>query len=130
MQRKNVLLVGALLALILLVGGAVVLLMPRQDTGPGPRPSQPTVAANAPFTAEPGDTVITLTWQPVQGAVGYAIYRDGNSTPLNSAPITATSYSDIGLSNGRTYTYTVSIMDAGGKPGKSLAETKATPKSR
>lgn len=131
MQRKNLIIFGSLLSILVLgVVAAIAFVIPMQDTGPGPRPPQPTSVSQEPVRAEPGDTIITLKWQPVQGAAGYFVFRDGSSAPLNPTPITATSYLDIGLSNGRTYTYTISVADGGGKPGKQLAETKVVPKSR
>ncbi len=127
MRSKLLIVVGAALTLLLLVG-VVVYVNPWQDSGP--HPSGPNITSNGQVQAEPGDTVITLTWQPVPGAVGYMVYRDGNNTPLNPAPITTTNYSDIGLSNGRAYTYAIGVVGAGGKPGSRLAETKVSPKSR
>jgi len=132
MQRKYIALVGILLVLLVLVGGAVVLTLPRPAPAPAPAPTppQPTAQVSHAFDVQPGDTVVTLTWQTVPGAAGYAVYRDGNAAPLNPAPLTTTRYSDIGLSNGRSYTYTVGIVDAAGKTGQRLAETTVVPKSR
>lgn len=132
MQRKYIALSGALLILLLLVGGAIILVVPSLDTGPAPSPSQPTQVSSSQglLRADAGDTIVKLAWEPVQGATGYSVYRNGNTAPLNATPITTTSYSDIGLSNGRTYTYTVGIVESGGKQGKRLPETKVTPKSK
>ncbi|MDQ6695172.1 MAG: fibronectin type III domain-containing protein [Chloroflexota bacterium] len=130
--RKYIQMAGALIVFLLLVGGAFILVAPRQDAGPSPITPQPTKAASAGGTlrAEPGDTVVNLTWEAAQGASGYLVYRNGGSTPLNSTPITATTYIDIGLSNGRIYTYTVTLADGAGNPGKRLAETGVAPRSK
>jgi hypothetical protein len=127
MRSKLLIAAGALLALSLIIG-LVVFIGPKQDSSP--HPPGPDITSNSQLQAEPGDTVIKLTWKPVPGASGYLIYRNGNSAPLNATPISATSYSDIGLSNGHSYTYTVGTLDAGGKPGERLPDVKMAPKSR
>jgi hypothetical protein len=48
-------------------------------------------------------------------ANGYFVYRDGNDAALNSVRVTDTQYVDIGLTNGRAYTYTVAPV---GKDGR------------
>jgi hypothetical protein len=70
------------------------------------------VGAPGQVKAEPLDTGISLQWPPVPGALGYLIYRDGNPEPLNLTPTQYTKYEDIGLTTGRTYTYTVAAVDA------------------
>lgn len=53
-------------------------------------------------------TSITLTWQKVNSATGYQIYRAGETgefTQVGTA--TTTSYKDTGLTNGTTYRYMV-----------------------
>jgi len=78
-------------------------------------------------TAEALDTVIKLTWQPVPGASGYLVYRDGGTTPLNPKPVTSPTFKDIGLTNGRPYRYVVAATDGAGQPGQRLSEVHATP---
>lgn len=118
-----------------------------------PKPSMPTVtaapaasplasvppatAAPAPSTlavvnlrAEPADTVIRLSWQPVPGARGYFVFRDNSSTPLNPTPLAEARFEDIGLTNGRTYTYTVAAVNPDGQVGTPSAPIQAVPKSR
>ena len=66
-------------------------------------------------TAAGSDTV-NLSWTTVSGALGYNIYRstaaDGVYTKINSASITAASYSSAGLNPNTIYYYQVSV--AGG----------------
>lgn len=122
---------GGVLALVFLVAvavGIVAFVSQKQDSGP--HPPGPSIKINGQVRADPGDTVIALKWQAVAGASGYSVYRDGNSVPLNPVAITETRYEDIGLSNGRTYTYAVAIVDAAGKPGVRLPEITVAPKSR
>ncbi|POX57284.1 esterase [Streptomyces sp. Ru71] len=59
------------------------------------------------------DTTISMGWNPVEGATGYAVYRDG----ARIATPTATSYTDTGLSAGTSHTYAVAARDADGTAG-------------
>ncbi|MFI6039482.1 PHB depolymerase family esterase [Streptomyces sp. NPDC051315] len=59
------------------------------------------------------DTAIGLRWNPVDGATGYVVHRDG-------APVATpgtTSYTDTGLSPGSSHAYTVAARDADGGTG-------------
>jgi len=78
-------------------------------------------------TAQALDTVIKLTWPPVVGATGYLVYRDGNATPLTPKPVTGSTFEDIGLTNGRTYSYVVVSTDATGTPARRFAQVTAHP---
>jgi uncharacterized repeat protein (TIGR03806 family) len=68
------------------------------------------------LTATPlNSTQIELTWRRSQdnvGVSGYRMFRNGSSTPF--ATITATHYTDTGLTAATTYTYTVRAIDAAG----------------
>lgn len=74
---------------------------------------------------------IDLSWDPVDGAAKYNIYRDGIIAPIaqidQTDPPSAMSYSDTGLSASTEYTYTVSAVDlAGNELTKTeLAQTSA-----
>ncbi len=106
-----------------------------------PRPPTPTVASTAtprPATPVPSpaatgltllatDTVIRLTWPAQPGARGYFVFRDGATQPLHADALTTLTYEDIGLTNGRVYSYSVAIADAQGKPGSIFASGNATP---
>ena len=50
-----------------------------------------------------GSDTINLSWTAVPGTLGYNVYRstapDGTFTKINSAPITAVSYADTGLTS-------------------------------
>jgi fibronectin type 3 domain-containing protein len=111
-----ILIIGALV-----MGGAIIWLL---RGGPVVAPS------NEGLTAQPGDTVVNLTWQPASGARGYFIYRDNSATPLNPTPITDTRFQDIGLTNGRTYTYDIAAVNQDGQTGPRSTPITATPKSR
>ncbi|MGB8644259.1 MAG: fibronectin type III domain-containing protein [Anaerolineae bacterium] len=94
-----------------------------------PIPAPAVSAAGLQIHAEARDTAITLTWTPVSGTGGYFVYRDGSPTPLNTQPITGTTFQDIGLTNGRTYTYTVAPAGPDGKAGAPSAPVQAAPQS-
>jgi hypothetical protein len=58
----------------------------------------------------PGDRQATLTWTAPVSAVSYKLFRDG--VQVGPATITGTTYTDVGLTNGTTYAYTVKAHNA------------------
>ncbi len=68
------------------------------------------------FKAVPGDTVITLSWNPNLEAdiAGYRIYRDGDNRSLNLNLLVSTEFIDTRLTNGKNYTYVVVAVDKRG----------------
>jgi fibronectin type 3 domain-containing protein len=122
MQRRRVIAGGIVLAVLLLAVGTIIFL--NWGSGPAPTPEKQSA-----LTAQPADTTVTLTWQPIDGASGYFVYRDRSDAPLNATPVTATSYEDIGLTNGKVYTYTIAPAGAGAQAGKHSAEVTVSPKS-
>ncbi|MFE5712552.1 fibronectin type III domain-containing protein [Streptomyces sp. NPDC056501] len=66
----------------------------------------------------------SLSWNSVPGAASYDVYRDG--TKVNSAPVTATTYTDAGLTTGTAYSYTVAGVDTAGTVGARTAPVTAT----
>ena len=112
-----------------------------QTPAPTPTPAVPPIGATflptlassintaaGGLSAEAQDTVIKLTWQAVPSASGYFVYRDGNAQPLNLRPIAETTFTDIGLTNDRTYTYTVAAVDSSNQPGPKSSPITASPK--
>jgi fibronectin type 3 domain-containing protein len=79
-------------------------------------PAAPTNVNASPVST----TQINLSWTAAGGTVaGYNIYRGAASgwegvTPINSAPVTSTSYSDQDLTAGTAYYYTVEAVNASG----------------
>jgi fibronectin type 3 domain-containing protein len=76
-----------------------------------------------------GNAKVTLSWAAPAGAASFNIYRASTSggegsTPLQTG-VTATSFTDRGLSNGSTYYYEVSAVDTGGESSLS-SEVKVT----
>lgn len=78
------------------------------------------------LTAIPGDGQITLNWTANTGQIkGYNLYRDG--TKINGTPITETSYTDTGRTNGTTYSYQISAVSAADIESAKSAAITATP---
>lgn len=118
---------GILLWFCLLIGavGCRGILIPR-PVGTPPPIDKLTVTT---LKAEPGDTVVHLSWQPVRGAAGYFVFRDHSSIPLNPTPVPEARFEDIGLTNGQRYTYTVAPVDQAGQMGALSTPMQAMPKS-
>jgi len=91
------------------------------EVSPTP-PSPPTG-----LTAIPGDQIIGLSWNPnpETDIAGYNLYRDG--AKINTELITATTYLDRYLTNGISYTYTLTAVDENGSEGDPSAPATATP---
>lgn len=67
------------------------------------------------------DTTASLSWNAVEGAASYALYRDGTKV----ASPTATSATDTGLSAGVSYRYTVAAADPSGVLGTATSAVTA-----
>jgi hypothetical protein len=75
----------------------------------------PTAPSGLTATAVSGNEV-DLSWSAATdadfgGVYGYAVYRDGASTPLATTTGSVTAYKDTGVSSGSTHTYTVAAFD-------------------
>ncbi len=84
------------------------------------------------LTATAGNGQVSLSWGASSGASSYNVYRatvsGGEGTTPIAASITATNYTDSGLTNGATYYYTVAAVNSAGTSPQST-ETAATPTS-
>src|SRR5262249_22469192 len=72
-----------------------------------------------PATAANNNTEVDLTWTAPSGTVtGYYVYRGtsagAESEPLNSSPLTQTSFRDTTVAPFTTYFYTVKAVNTGG----------------
>ncbi len=80
-------------------------------------------------SASPSCSTVNLSWSSVSGASSYNVYRNGSQIGSTSS----TSYSDSGLSNNTTYTYSISACSSCGcssqSGGKSVT-TSCTPTER
>jgi predicted phage tail protein len=97
--------------------------------GEGPASNEPRATprtvpeAPAGLTATPGNSKVTLAWTaPASGGArirGYIIYQgtspgDETGIPVIGSPVTATSYTVTGLTNGTTYYFKVAAANAAG----------------
>jgi hypothetical protein len=96
---------------------------------PPPPPPPPPGTPQSP-SATPGDTLVTVSCGTVSGATGYNIYW---STISGVTPGTGTKISNISvpfvhvnLTNGTTYYYVITAVNAGGESGPSV-QVSATP---
>ena len=90
------------------------------DTTP---PSAPTD-----FSAQPSSSTIALSWTASTdnvAVIGYYVYRNGVKI-ATSDPITGSTYTDVGLTPGTTYTYSVVAYDAAGNLSNHSASVPVT----
>ena len=89
----------------------------------------PPPAAPAGLGAIGGDTVVSLSWPSVPGAMYYNVYRGTvrGGLHLIIAEPTGTSFTDTGLTNGVTYYYVVAAVDDSGAQSLDSVEAAATP---
>jgi fibronectin type 3 domain-containing protein len=77
------------------------------------------------------DVILTWTDGSDSGVVGYNVYRGTapggeSSTPLNSSPISGTSYTDSNVTAGGVYYYVVRAVGSDGVLSAPSTETEAT----
>ena len=89
-------------------------------------PSPPPAPGN--LSATPGDGAVSLTWSAASGASSYNVkWATQSGGPYATiSGIGSTSYTHPGLTNGTTYYYVVSALNAGGE-GANSSEVSATP---
>jgi serine protease len=91
-----------------------------------PAPSAPTGLTTGTVTS----TQVPLSWtaSTSSGVTGYRVYRDAATSPLNSTPVTGTTYTDTTVAPGTTYSYTVTAVDGSGHESvRSTARSVTTP---
>jgi endo-1,4-beta-xylanase len=74
------------------------------------------------LTATAGNGQVTLSWNAASGATGYIVKRSttsGGPYTVIANNISATSFTNTGLSNGTTYFYVVSAVNASGESANS-----------
>jgi len=99
--------------------------------GGGDDSTPPAVPQN--LTAIGGDGVVELDWADVSASdlAGYHVYRWTSEDPTPSRqttdPVVQSGWSDAAVTNGLTYTYAVSAIDASGNESVMGPEASATP---
>jgi len=91
-------------------------------------PALPVPAAPTGLAATAGNQQVSLTWTTSNGATGYHVKRattSGGPYTQTGAP-TSASYTDTALTNGTTYYYVVSALNASGESANS-SQASATP---
>jgi hypothetical protein len=87
-------------------------------------PSSSAVLLSPPsnLTATPDYGSVMLTWNSVEGAVAYQVYRDGKQIAL----VESTTYKNVGLVAGITYRYQVASQHSSGLLGNKSTPVYAT----
>jgi glycosidase/chitodextrinase len=115
---------GGVLTVNLPALSAVVLGGTGLDLAPPPAPTQLTVTGEA-------ASQVTLSWTASAGSAGYDVFRSplsgGGFVRLNAAPVTGTTFTDTGLTNGTTYHYVVRALDTLGNASGPSNEVSAVP---
>ncbi len=86
-----------------------------------------------PVRATEGNTRVDLEWDPPEekAVIGYRIYRVHGTRPIHGEKVLEIpAFSDIGLSNGRTYKYLVAAILNDGTEWKGYDEAVAIPGAR
>ncbi|RAV22235.1 Kelch repeat-containing protein [Paenibacillus contaminans] len=92
-----------------------------------PLPSQPTAPIN--LAATGGNVKVDLSWSAVTGSTGYNVKRSttaGGPYTTIATGVTGTTYTDTAVTNGTTYYYVITAVNAGGESANSN-EASATP---
>ena len=108
-----------------------VIVLPVNATAAFDRGTVGALASAPTVTALPGNQKVTLSWSAVTGATKYRIYYDSSSSVTTSdtrIETTSTSYEVTGLTNGVTYYFRVSTVNAVGE-GSLSSEVSAQPSS-
>ncbi|WP_440116796.1 glycoside hydrolase family 6 protein [Paenibacillus sp. QZ-Y1] len=105
--------------------------LPASNGGGNPPGGTTAPAAPAAVTASAGNAQVSLTWTASTGATSYSVKRalsaSGPFTTI-AANVSGATYTNTGLTNGTTYHYVVSAVNAVGESVNSAAAS-ATPQS-
>jgi hypothetical protein len=92
---------------------------------------KPPAAPTGLVVTNEGNQQVSLAWNSVAGAASYNIYRSpvsgGGWIKLNANPLNATTFTDTGLQNARTYFYIVRAVDHAGNESAASNEVSALP---
>ncbi|WP_454324842.1 chitinase [Streptomyces ambofaciens] len=91
-------------------------------TGPGGETGQPPAAPGGLKTGSVTFSGVALSWSPVPGATGYAVYRDGTKV----STVTGTSTTVTGLTPSTAYSFQVTAVNEAGESARSATVTATT----
>ncbi|MFF2514267.1 chitinase [Streptomyces sp. NPDC058086] len=91
--------------------------------GPGADQGQPPAAPTGLAVGTVTSSTVALSWSPVTGATGYAVYRDG----VKVQTATGTSTTVSGLAPSTAYAFQVAAVNDAGESAKSATVTATTP---
>ncbi|MFF8096648.1 chitinase [Streptomyces sp. NPDC016675] len=91
-------------------------------TGPGGEAGQPPAVPGGLATGSVTSSSVDLSWSPVPGATGYAVYRDGTRVRT----VTGTSTTLTGLSPSTAYAFQVAAVNDAGESARSATVTATT----
>ncbi|MGV9987531.1 chitinase [Streptomyces olivaceus] len=91
-------------------------------TGPGGGTSQPPAPPGGLTAGSATSSSIALSWSPVPGATGYAVYRDG----ARVRTVTGTSTTVTGLSPATAYSFQIAAVNGAGESAPSATVTATT----
>jgi chitinase len=90
--------------------------------GPGGETGQPPAPPTGLKTGTVTSTGVALSWSPVAGATGYAVYRDGTKVRT----VSGTSATVTGLSPSTAYAFQVAAVNDAGESARSATVTATT----
>lgn len=91
-------------------------------TGPGGETQQPPAVPGGLKTGSVTSSAVALSWSPVPGATGYAVYRDGAKV----STVTGTSTTVTGLTPSTAYSFQVTAVNDAGESARSATVTATT----
>ncbi|MFG3550065.1 chitinase [Streptomyces sp. NPDC047725] len=91
-------------------------------TGPGGETGQPPAPPSGLTAGTVTSSSVALSWSPVPGATGYAVYRDGTKV----STVTGTSATVTGLTPSTAYAFQVTAVNDTGESARSATVTATT----
>ncbi len=91
-------------------------------TGPGGETGQPPAPPAGLTAGSATSSSVALSWSPVPGATGYAVYRDGTKVRT----VTGTSTTVTGLAPSTAYAFQVTALNDAGESARSATVTATT----
>lgn len=91
-------------------------------TGPGGETGQPPAPPTGLTAGSVTASSVALSWSPVAGATGYAVYRDGTRV----STVTGTSTTVTGLAPSTAYAFQIAALNDAGESARSATVTATT----